>query len=61
MSTPGGRAAAPASRPDGPPGPVADAIAELAELHSSDPAARSALHAVALTRFTLESFWTSDA
>lgn len=49
-----------APRPDPQSGRVADAIAELAELHSPDPAARAALHAVALTRLTLESFWTPE-
>lgn len=33
------------------------AIADLSELHSSDPAARPAIHAIELTRLTLESFW----
>lgn len=36
---------------------VADAIADLAELSSNDPAARHAVHAIRLTRLTLESFW----
>ena len=36
---------------------VDDAIAELADLRSSDPAARSALHALKLTQFTLETWW----
>lgn len=33
------------------------AIADLAELRSSDPAAQPAMHAITLTRLTLESFW----
>lgn len=33
------------------------AIADLAELRSSDPAARNAVDAIKLTRHTLESFW----
>lgn len=36
---------------------VHDAIADLSELHSTDPAARSAVHAVRLARLTLECFW----
>jgi len=36
---------------------VTEAIADLAELRSSDPAARHAAHAIRLTRLTLESFW----
>jgi hypothetical protein len=43
---------------------VEDAIADLAGLRSSDPAARHAVHAIRLTRLTLEQFWlnapTSD-
>lgn len=61
MSASGRRETTSVARPDPPSGHVADAIAELADLHSSDPAARAALHAVALTRFTLESFWPPDA
>jgi len=37
------------------------AIADLSELHSSDPAARPAIHAIELTRLTLESFWQQRA
>ena len=40
---------------------VEDAIAELDELRSSDPAARSAVHAIKLTQLTLESFWARTA
>ncbi len=40
-----------------PTGRVDDAIAELAGLRSTDPAARSALHAIKLTRLTLECFF----
>lgn len=37
-------------------------ISDLSELRSTDPAARPAMHAVNLTRLTLESFWrTIDA
>lgn len=36
------------------------AIADLAELRSSDPAALPAIHAIALTRLTLQSFWRRD-
>lgn len=36
---------------------VEDAVADLATLHSDDPAARHAVHAIKLTRLTLESFW----
>jgi hypothetical protein len=39
---------------------VADAIADLAGLRSSDPAARHAVHAIRLTRLTLESFWVDE-
>ncbi len=46
----------------GPPSArVHDAIAELDELRSSDPAARSAMHAIKLTRLTLECFWAPTA
>lgn len=40
---------------------VEAAITDLSELHSSDPAARPAVHAINLTRLTLESFWSRDA
>jgi len=40
---------------------VRAAISELDELRSSDPAARSAHHAIELTRLTLECFWQRDA
>ena len=33
------------------------AITDLSELRSTDPAARPAVHAINLTRITLESFW----
>lgn len=36
---------------------VDDAIADLGAIRSSDPAARHAVHAIGLTRITLESFW----
>lgn len=36
---------------------VAEAIGDLRELRSTDPAARSAIHAVQLARLTLECFW----
>jgi hypothetical protein len=36
---------------------VADAIGDLASLRSTDPAARAAMQAVTLTRYTLEDFW----
>jgi hypothetical protein len=36
------------------------AIADLSELHSRDPAALPAIHAIRLTRLTLESFWRRD-
>lgn len=36
---------------------VEDAIRDLRGLRSHDPAARPAVHAIALTRLTLESFW----
>jgi hypothetical protein len=43
---------------------VEEAIADLAGLRSSDPAARHAVRAIRLTRLTLEQFWlrgrTSD-
>ena len=39
-------------------GVVADAIAELRELRSSDPAARAAVHAIKLTQLTLETLWS---
>ncbi len=37
-----------------------DALAELATLRSSDPAARHAMHAIELTRLTLEAFWVDE-
>ena len=40
---------------------VAEAIADLAALRSSDPAARHAVHAIRLTRLILESFWTEPS
>jgi hypothetical protein len=39
---------------------VEDAIADLAGLQSSDPAARHAVHAIRLTRLTLEQFWLAE-
>lgn len=36
---------------------TADALTELDELRSHDPAAASAMRAIRLTRFTLEWFW----
>lgn len=39
---------------------VEDAIADLAGLQSNDPAARHAVHAIRLTRLTLEQFWLRD-
>lgn len=36
-----------------------DALADLATLRSSDPAARHAMHAIKLTRLTLETFGVS--
>lgn len=36
------------------------AITDLSELRSTDPAARAAIHAIKLTRITLESFWRRD-
>ena len=47
------------SRDDGVP-TVEDVITDLRTLRSGDPAARSAMHAIALARITLESFWRHD-
>jgi len=40
------------------PGAIADAISELRDLRSSDPAARAAVQAIKLTQFTLETVWS---
>lgn len=40
-------------------GRVADAIAELAELRTADPAAQAAIDAVKLTQLTLETLWAT--
>ncbi len=42
-------------------GRVEEAIRDLAELRSRDPAALPAVHAIALTRLTLESFWLDQS
>jgi hypothetical protein len=43
-----------------PPEKVKSAIADLVRLRSSDPAARHAMHAIRLTRLTLEEFWIDE-
>lgn len=42
------------------PVPLHDALADLATLHSSDPAARHAMNAIKLTRLTLERFGAAE-
>jgi hypothetical protein len=52
---PGGRVTGDAAEPDR--ARIEAAITDLSELRSTDPAARPAVHAINLTRITLESFW----